>query len=693
MELKRVFSRNTCFVLMAIVVVSMLFYYLEFRTYMKQEEYYVGMVKYYEEYKDSKEPVRNMIRDFYSENSEDVKNNKTAYSLARKQLEKRIDYVDRYGADITGKIDYANTMLTLNLFSDLSVYEKRNLNKNISDLNQLKSVEVKVDNSMAFDSLFQYDLAQYMLILMVLVTVYRFVKERKNSVTELIYATPYGRLRLNVQRTLILFVSSVVYAVVLYGTVLCVGALMFGGFGSLNNPLQCSSDFSVLNFIGSRLDFLVYYVIMSGIMAYVVGLIFWAVTNLFVSYQIGITTFFIGMAAQAVVYYAVPINSIVRFLHYINIFQLVNSCDVLCNYENWGYSWFILSVRDTVYMIAIVLLLMAVSIIAVYCTKVRPVRSVSKVEMLIEKLAVLKRKAIEKMPHFMKELYKSLILEKGLVFLAVVVLLVFNNRLGRYVPESEFDTLGQFYDLAEDITLGEELDELIEDYEVMYDKALQSEYGESYAKMYEGLINEADLQKEYLIKLKERGIEGRIIKQEPYEAMFGYQIQSNQQLYALLAMLAVVMMCFGIESYEKYCGMKDLITASPGRGGNAWRKISMVAIYAVIIGVIIYGLNWYDILHKYEPGSLDAPIQSVHMMENCVLNVSIAQYCALIGIFRIVVLILLSLGVYYISKRFSYYGSLGVSAIIMVPQIMVLCGVDIVKYMSIGTLLAKTVFM
>ena len=142
MELKRVFSRNTCFVLMAIVVVSMLFYYLEFRTYMKQEEYYVGMVKYYEEYKDSKEPVRNMIRDFYSENSEDVKNNKTAYSLARKQLEKRIDYVDRYGADITGKIDYANTMLTLNLFSDLSVYEKRNLNKNISDLNQLKSVEV-----------------------------------------------------------------------------------------------------------------------------------------------------------------------------------------------------------------------------------------------------------------------------------------------------------------------------------------------------------------------------------------------------------------------------------------------------------------------------------------------------------------------------------------------------------------------
>ncbi len=692
MEFRRVFSRNTCLVLLAIVAVSMLFYYLEFRTYMKQEEYYVGMVKHYEEYKDSAEPMRNIIRAFYGENSDDIKNNKTAYSLARTQLEKRMNYVQGYNADIEGKIDYANTMLTLNLFSDLGAYEKRNLNKNIRDLSQLKSVEVVVDTSMAFDSLFQYELAQYMLILMVLVTVYRFIKERKNSVTGLIYATPYGRLRLAVQRTLILFISSIVYAAVLYGAVLCVGALMFGGFGNLNNSLQCSSAFSVLNFIGSRLNFLVYYVIASGIMAYVVGVIFWAVTNLFVSYQIGITAFFVGMASQAVVYYAVPANSIVRFLHYINVFQLFNTRDVLCSYENWGYSWFILSVRDTACIIAGVLLLVSISVLAVYCMKVRPVRSVSMIEMQIEKLAVWKRKAVSQMPHLVKELYKSLILQRGLIFLVVVVFLVCNNRLGRYTSDNEFNVVGQFYDIAEDMTLGDELDGLIEDYEAMYAKAQQSEYGETYVKVYGELINEAILQREYLTKLEARGIEGRIVRQEPYEALFGYQIQSNQQLYALFAMLAVTMMCFGIESYEKYCGMKSLLTTSFGRESNRRCKIGIVVGYAVITGVIVYGINWYDILHRYELGSLDAPIQSVHIMENCILNVSIAGYCGLVGIFRITILILLSLVVYYISKRYSYYGSLGMSVLILVPQIMVLCGVDIVKYVSVGTLLAKTMF-
>lgn len=693
MEIRRVFNKNTCLVLLGIVAVSMLFYYMEFRNSIKQEEYYAGMAKHYEKYKDSEEPVLNTIRAFYGENSEDVKKHKVEYSLARKQLESRINYADRYRADITGKIEYARMLLTLNLFSDMSVYEKRNLNKNIEDLGQLVDVEVKVDVSGAYDSLFRCDLLQYMLILMVMVTVYRFINEKKNSVTELIYATANGRLRLNVIRGIMLLVASTVYAVVLYGAILCTGAAMFGGFGNLDNPLQCSSEFAVLNFQGSRFDYLVYYIIISGFMAYVVGMIFWAVTNMFVSYQIGITAFFMGVAAQGVLYYAVPVNSIVRFLHYINVFWLINSKAVLCKYENWGYSGFILSVRDTACIITLTMLMVAVIMIILYCTKVRPVRSVSRAEVLVEKILVIKRKVVEKLPHCFKELYKSLILEKGLVFLVVVLLLAFNNRLKVYMTDSEFNTLGQFYNIAEDMTLGKELDELIEGYEEMYNKAVQSQYGDTYEKQYEALISEANTQKEYLIRLKDRGIDGRIIKQEPYEAMFGYQIDDNQQLYAMLAMLAVIMMCFGIESYEKYCGMKDLIVASPGREKNSRCKIGIVLLYAVIIGVIIYGLNWYDVLHRYKPGSLDAPIQSIHIMENVVADISIAQYLMIVGLFRIVVLMLLALIVYGISRKMGYYGSLGVSLIILIPQIMVLCGVDIVKYVSVGTLLAKTVLM
>lgn len=185
MEIKRVFSKNTCLILLAVIFVSMLFYYLQFRTYMKQEQYYTGMVKYYEQYKDTDEPVLNSVRAFYNENSLDVKDNKQAYSLARKQFEKRIEYVERYEADIQGKIDFANTMLSLNLFSDLSVYEKRNLNRNISDLTELIDTEVQVDTSKAFDSIFEYDIAQYMLILMVLITVYRFIKEKKIALQSL----------------------------------------------------------------------------------------------------------------------------------------------------------------------------------------------------------------------------------------------------------------------------------------------------------------------------------------------------------------------------------------------------------------------------------------------------------------------------------------------------------------------------
>lgn len=105
MEIRRVFNKNTCLVLLGIVAVSMLFYYMEFRNSIKQEEYYAGMAKHYEKYKDSEEPVLNTIRVFYGENSEDVKKHKVEYSLARKQLESRINY-----AIGTGKLKITKLM-------------------------------------------------------------------------------------------------------------------------------------------------------------------------------------------------------------------------------------------------------------------------------------------------------------------------------------------------------------------------------------------------------------------------------------------------------------------------------------------------------------------------------------------------------------------------------------------------------
>lgn len=47
--------------------------------------------------------------------------------------------------------------------------------------------------------------------------------------------------------------------------------------------------------------------------------------------------------------------------------------------------------------------------------------------------------------------------------------------------------------------------------------------------------------------------------------------------------------------------MNVLIHASPGQESNRRCKISIIFAYAVIIGVVLYGLNWYDIMHTYKP--------------------------------------------------------------------------------------------
>lgn len=492
---------------------------------------------------------------------------------------------------------------------------------------------------------------------------------------------------------MLLFISSMIYSALLYSALLVVGILMFGGLSNLGNPLQCSTGFAVLNFMGSRIEYLVYYVVLSGIMAFVVGTLCWAVINIFVSYQIGITVFFLGLGVQTVTYYIVPNNSIVRAFHYINIYQLINCKKVLCSYENWGYSSFILSVRDTVIALSAVILIIALILNVVYCMKVHPVRSVSKLEKLLGNITDIKRKMLEKMPYCMMELYKSLVLQMSIVFFVIVAVIVFNNRLGGYSDDSGYSVTAQFYDVAENMTLGDELDAIIKNYEDIYNKAVESPYGSSYEMVYKELITEAYTQKSYLQTLKDRGIEGRIIRQNPYEALLGSQAQGNQSLYAMFAMLAVILMCFGIESYDKHCSMDSVINSSYGRGRNKRCKICICLLYALITGVFIYGLNWYDIINSYKVGSLDAPIQSIHIMEKCVLDISIGQYCLYVGVFRIVILMLLALAVYCISKRFDYYRSLGLSLGLLIPQIMVLCGVDVFRYVSIGSLLSKTVYV
>lgn len=688
MEIKRIFNRNTCLILLLIVVANLLFYYVSYKDDIKQEEYFQGMIEHYDG------DILEAVREFYHQTTDDIKNNaeyRKLYSAAKSRLEQRVRYIEGYNAYITNKINHANLLLGINLFDDISSYEEKNLHKSISDLNKIKDITPVVDDSKAFDTIFEHNIISYFLLLMVFVTVFRLVKEKKDNITPLVFSTPKGRLHLIAIRGVTLFAASIIYSFVLYFSTLLLGAAMFKSFGGLSNPLQSSEYFCTTIFTGSRIEFLIYFAFSAAMLVFFVGMTLWAFMNAFASYQIGVTIFFILFAAEMALYILVSPISIVRFLHFINLFQLVDYSKAIALYQNWGYAGFVLSSSKTLLLLGMITAVTATSVVIFTGVKCHPVRGVSKIENFFDMIGDIKRKVITKLPNCLKELYKSLFLQRAAIFFIVMMVLILNNRLEpRYISFDEGTRGSSFYNRFKGMTWSDELEKMVQSYEQKYEELKDSSENTPEKNLYFQLSTMSRQQADYLKSLKERGIDGQIINQSAYEAILGSEIQSNQELYSLIALSTIVMMTFGIFSYEKRCSMDELITSASNRKKVSLIKLCISVIYAITVFAVVYGVNAFDIAAGYAPDCLDAPVQSIHQLNAFPLRITIGQYFLLIALFRLTVMIAVVLAVILISKHTSYLQALGLSAMLFVfPHILYICGVDMIKYMDIGYALTK----
>ena len=111
-----------------------------------------------------------------------------------------------------------------------------------------------------------------------------------------------------------------------------------------------------------------------------------------------------------------------------------------------------------------------------------------------------------------------------------------------------------------------------------------------------------------------------------------------------------------------------------------------------MIAFLIWGLSAFidifNICQLYRLEQLSAPIQSLQIFYDIPFNISIAGYMVIGQAFRLVLLLIMSIGIYGITRVVDYKGCLVITFMVFVmPYMLFKLGINSMRYFSVEILM------
>lgn len=637
--------------------------------------------EYYEEYIQHLEGEDTYLEQLYKD--------KEAINEAKTLFIDNLKYSDTYRTYIEEHRDEALKLLDNKLYHGEYNFSRWNILKARYDMEKLLEANPQLGNGKALEKVLGYKTSPYILVIIVFFIVITFFDERKKGLWGMIYHTSGGRIRLVLKRTGILLIISLVTTVVINGMLLALALRLYGGYGDMGQIIQSSKEFQMLPWVISRWLYFGIYCIISGFSLFVVGLCFWLVLSLIKSVNMAMLIAGIGLAVEYALFAYLPSVSMFCVFKYINLFRLIVPSSSFSVYENWGYGSFITDTFTSsellLFFVWTVLLLALIGING----STRPVSQTGVIEKLAGYLSERFQMLFEKVPTIIKELYKVLVLQRGILILAIGIYLVLDSSLHRGLEyNGEIAATTAFYNNVEGESPGEKSDHYIAKVQAEYEELKQNfndtvEEQEK-VKAKETLISMMQAANNYLLNIKAKtGIDGVFVNPNSYEEIFGNRLVENQRMVSLVATFVLMLLLSGIFCFEKKQNMIVMIRTSSGRN-VVWRqKISIVLFITILVWGILSIINWTNILGLYDLHQLNAPLQSLSAFEKFPFEISILGYLLWINLYRLLLLLCVGVIVMGISLRADQIRTILFSGLMLAPYILYVLGVKVFFNLSL----------
>ena len=734
MEWRRIFTSKKTILLSLLLLFATIgiYLYFQFQSTANTSYHFNDKLVYQKELKreiedlpleEAKRMVTRRLRAIESQWQENLEKGtydvKLDYQYEVLQEEKSlIKHLISYPSYLENILNDSNGLSSISIFKKSNSFASKNLEKTRNDYGRMQGTTVSYGQYDGITTVMNYEFAHYSILIFSFLLVWTFFEDEKKGLKSIFYAAPYGRGRLALQRIGILAGSIGVFTVLVYLGLFVAGYSLYGGMDGMGNSIQSIEMFQTYNLPMTVLEYLIYYVLMHAVAAFAVSLFIWMILSLWRNHLLAVAVLILILSGEIVLSRSLKAQSPIAFLKYENMYYMINPTDILGTYHNYMLFGHIVNCFTAFMWMAAVIILVGCGICIRISVTRKTIASASSLEIavmhVVRKIKSCWHRIIAGFSLVGMELYKILVMHKGILFIGIWLYLLFSSvdttaglTMGNSVMMQEVyqeysgpdDGKLRFYYLEPQENLLAEVDlqyaAALKAYE---DEKLDEETLNRISMRYQGYdalrstVQSVRGQLSYVERVEsERGIRVWFLYQKGYKIMMtgdglyegaGY---GEQQTYALYAVVLLVLLLSTVFSYDRSCNMEKTIYAtSYGRNRLFHIKMAIAVLLCSVICVITYGQELYEIQKTYPLSCLEAPVQSLTFMEKMPLNIRIRTFLIGLEVVHFLTLLAISMMVYCLSAYLQEFKSLLAGLLILVgPSVLYLLGIKWCGYISV----------
>lgn len=635
------------------------------------------------------------------------------------QMQSSAAYAQDYTDRVEAVVQQADSIEEISIFAQSDSFANRNLKKTGADFQRLLEVRPVVFDGRYLTQFFSGSLLNGIIVIAGIVAAMALVDEKKPGLRGMIFSAPNGRGRLIVERLSALCLWDALLVLVFYGGTFFASALYCGQnpVEHLGYPIQSLPMFESFTWKLSIGAFLTLYLLHRLAVLYLITLIAWTLLfcldHFLFSFggmgMIGIASFvFVQMIGS---------NHPLNVLRYCNLWYQMSGTGFFSEYKNLNIFSYAVNKNAAAAAIWFVTV-SAVAGIALWAGCCRYPYGAGR-KRIQKRLLILGKRwqkirglALERLALGSGECYKVCVSQRGLlILLALTVIFIYQTDFTPILKTGQQELYYEFMDRHTGPVTREaqqeirELEALLDSVEQTYARAVQErEAGElndedwaASPVLYDTFANDrlflAQIQEqtEYLRLLKEeRGIEGWYVNTGAYNHL----LYAGNALQNVLLVLGVVLICSGIFSIEKKCGMDETMRCSVnGRAVIFRHKIITALVITAFLFAVSASLELASLIHVYGMEGLSAPVQSIAALSFVKVSCSIRTFIVCLYLAKGLMLFSIAALTCMFSARTSQRTAVAVSLIVCVPAILASAGITVFRFVSVIEVLSVAPFL
>lgn len=685
--------------------VSSLMFYDEEKTNDYQN--YVKIWKNQETQLRKKHP--NISADYDNQKYNYTQNEIIAYEYVFNEISDNLNYINDYEGYLKKIDEQAVNLNTVSIFADNSSFSSINIFKTAEDYKKLKGIKLTIGNDEPLTGVINYTFAHYVVLLFSIVIILKFIEERKRGLQSLVFSTPKGRAVLAAKRCIILTITVVATSVIVYGSLFISSFLIYGGTEDLFRNVQSIEMFKNFTFPMSEIKFIVIFVLINILTQLAISFLLLFIFSFIQNNILGIGLLGIISGIEFFLYTLLPIQDKFALLKCVNIFYLINPTDAVIKYTNLNTFFGIIGLSELIIYASVLFLLVFIFLTVLVCSRKYPQKTSNKVAYFIlsalDKIKNFYWKVIERLGVAGIELYKILIVQKGIIVLAVFVLVLMSSVNTNKIVYSGADSIvNGFYEKysgnvtsktlkyvehmeAEINAVDEETNKAVKDFQSGkitsndYDRVMMKSYAYDNERKALETINQ---RLQYIDSQEKSGNDALLVNPEGYAKLLGSDAFNRQFNFALVGIFCLTILLSNIFAFERKMVVTDSLKSSyRGRSYLFFKKIYVADIIALIIWAIASVIDIYSVTYQYSLREFGAPVKSLMFMQDVPFNISIGLFLTILYLLRLILLLAVTKIICLISVNTRYEVSIAISfMIIVLPSILYLAGIDIFVYFS-----------